>query len=137
WCGTPATDHVDPGRRWRRSEHDDGSRDLAPLHPLEAGVDVRQAQAVRDQLVEPELAVEVGLGDAREIDAGPGAAVARAHDVLLAHEGAEAQRHAGIDRGLAEDDDGRARPRGLEGLLEARLGARRLEGVVRPAAAGE
>src|SRR6185437_2709136 len=69
-----------------------GADAVPATHRLEALVDAGKRQAVGDQLVELELAVEIGPGQPGKVAARAGAAVARAGDLLLTHQGAPAKR---------------------------------------------
>src|SRR5688572_9531808 len=136
-CVKRASGEARDGRGRVSGEDEDGARERAALHLVESVVDVSEREPAADELVQEHGAIEIGSRDLRKIHARPRAAVARAHDLLLAHERPEAQRDARVDGGLAEDHDDRPRPRRLEARLQRGLVAGRLEDVVRTAAAGE
>src|SRR5690554_4183597 len=87
WCGLS----IQPGciGGWplgiRTSKDKDGANDVAPLHGVEAFVDLRERQAQRDEFVELQAAVEIAARQPREIAPRPRAAVARTDHPLLPH----------------------------------------------------
>src|SRR5205807_2575076 len=68
----------------------------------EALVDIREPDALRDQLIQHQPAIEIGLGQHRKVARRAGAAVARAPDALLLHQRAPAERNVVSDVDLAE-----------------------------------
>src|SRR4051812_36260007 len=95
-----------------------GADALAAPHGGEAVVDALQRQARGDQLVELELTLEVAARQPGEVALGPRAAVARAGDLLLAHQRAPAEGDVLVDVDLAQEHQLPARPHDLRSQPE-------------------
>src|SRR5947209_1653219 len=88
---------------WRSSAKlDHGPDALAARKRREAFVDFVEPDAPRDELVELEAPAQVLPRQPRKIAHRPRIAVARAHDPLLAHERAPAERHFVVHVDLAQ-----------------------------------
>src|SRR5712664_608308 len=110
---------------------------LAFRHGGEAVVDLRQREPLGDELVELELAFQVEAGEPGEVAPRAGAAVAGAHDALLAHQGAPAEGEGLVHVDLAQEHHRAAGSHRFDREPERRLAPARLDRVVRAAAAGE
>src|SRR5262249_35639710 len=115
-------------------EHHDGADRLAAAQGRKAVVDGGERDALSDQLVEQQAAVEIGLRQHRKIAPWPGAAVARAADALFLHQRAPAEGDVLLDVDLAEPDDLAAGPHRFGAEAERGAAAGRLhDGVGAPA----
>ena len=67
-------------------KHHHGTNALAAGKRRKAVIDLIQPDAVRDQLIQLEPAIQIFIGDPREVPAGSRVAVTGAHDAFLAHQ---------------------------------------------------
>src|SRR5262245_46080923 len=109
---------------------DDAAHHLAGLHVGEALVDLSQLNAVRDPVVEMQLALQVEVDQPRHVDAKAIGAHRRALNLAFAQEVETVQLDFLPERHHADDGGGAADGEHLEGLFCGRLGAQALKRVM-------